>query len=47
VSGWVGVVLDMVPDWNGVAGLVREAYLSVATAKLRKLAATSDAAFPR
>jgi len=38
VSGWVGVVLDTRPDWNRVAGLVREAYLSVATPKLRNLA---------
>jgi len=34
-SGWVGVVLDTKPDWGVVAGLVREAYLHVATAKLR------------
>ncbi len=38
VSGWVGVVLDTGPDWHEVARLVREAYLSVATAKLRNLA---------
>lgn len=38
VSGWVGVVLDMNPDWREVARLVREAYLRVATAKLRNLA---------
>jgi hypothetical protein len=38
VSGWVGVVLDKGPDWREVARLVREAYLSVATAKLRYLA---------
>ncbi len=31
VSGWVGVVLDTGPDWDAVAALVREAYLSVAT----------------
>ena len=37
VSGWVGVVLDTRPDWGVVAGLVREAYLHVATAKLRKV----------
>jgi len=35
-SGWVGVVLDTRPDWGVVAGLVREAYLHVATAKLKK-----------
>src|SRR5882672_12082484 len=38
VSGWVGVVLDTGPDWDAVAALVREAYLSVATTKLRNLA---------
>src|SRR5512133_1208132 len=37
-SGWVGVVLDTGPDWREVARLVREAYLSVAAAKLRNLA---------
>jgi predicted DNA-binding protein (MmcQ/YjbR family) len=37
VRGWVGVVLDTKPDWQVVAGLVREAYLRVASAKLRKL----------
>ena len=36
VSGWVGVVLDTKPDWGVVAGLIRESYLHVATAKLRK-----------
>ena len=34
VSGWVGVVLDTKPEWGVVAGLVREAYLLVASAKL-------------
>ena len=38
VSGWVGVVLDTGPDWDAVAALVGEAYLTVATPKLRKLA---------
>jgi hypothetical protein len=38
VSGWVGVVLDTGPDWHDVERLVREAYLSVATARLRNLA---------
>jgi predicted DNA-binding protein (MmcQ/YjbR family) len=37
-TGWVGVVLDRRPDWTEVARLVREAYLHVATAKLRALA---------
>jgi len=38
VSGWVGVVLDTGPYWDAVAALVCEAYLSVATTKLRNLA---------
>src|SRR5258705_6959901 len=38
VSGWVGVVLDTGPDCDAVAALVREAYLSLATTKLRNLA---------
>ena len=36
VNGWVGVVLDTKPDWDVVAGLVRESYLRVASAVLRK-----------
>jgi hypothetical protein len=36
VSGWVGVVLDTQPDWGVVEGLIRESYLHVAAAKLRK-----------
>jgi hypothetical protein len=48
VSGWVGVVLDTRPDWGAVAALVREAYLTVATAKLRDLAlAAGRSAKPR
>ena len=35
-SGWVGVVLDTKPDWGVVAGLVRESYRHVASAKLRR-----------
>jgi hypothetical protein len=34
-SGWVGVVLDSKPDWKMVAALVRDAYVHVATRKLR------------
>ena len=34
-SGWVGVVLDRKPDWGMVAQLVRDAYVHVATRKLR------------
>ena len=37
--GWVGFVLDTDPDWNEVERLVREAYLHVATPRLKKLAA--------
>src|SRR5262245_15854294 len=35
-KGWVGVVLDTKPDWDVVRGLVRESYLHVASAKLKK-----------
>ncbi|MBK7399078.1 MAG: MmcQ/YjbR family DNA-binding protein [Myxococcales bacterium] len=35
--GWVGVVLDTAPDWGMVATLVRDAYVHVATQKLRRL----------
>lgn len=35
-SGWVGVVLDGRPDWEMVAALTRDAFLHVATAKLKK-----------
>ena len=34
-SGWVGVVLDTRPDWAMVERMVREAYLHVATRKLK------------
>lgn len=34
-AGWVGVVLDVGPDWTAVTTLVRDAFLHVATAKLR------------
>jgi predicted DNA-binding protein (MmcQ/YjbR family) len=34
-NGWVGVVLDTKPDWDMVASLVREAFVHVATKKLR------------
>jgi len=34
-KGWVAVVLDGKPDWGSVAALVREAYLHVASRKLR------------
>lgn len=34
--GWVAVVLDGTPHWKSVEKLIREAFLHVATAKLRK-----------
>jgi hypothetical protein len=33
--GWVGVRLDLDPDWAEVQEVVREAYLAVAPARLR------------
>ena len=42
-SGWVGVVLDTKPDWNMVAEMVREAYLHVATQKLKSSLQQRDA----
>jgi hypothetical protein len=45
-SGWIGVVLDRRPDWESVATLARDAYLHVATAKLKALAAASPASPP-
>lgn len=38
-AGWVGVVLDVEPDWATVTTLVRDAFLHVATAKLRAIVA--------
>ena len=37
-SGWIGMILDDGPDWQSVATLVRDAYLHVATRKLREQA---------
>src|SRR5688572_27874971 len=34
-SGWVAVVLDTEPDWDMVASLVRDAYMHVASPKLK------------
>jgi len=34
-KGWIAVVLDGRPDWEMVARLVHDAFLHVATAKLR------------
>jgi predicted DNA-binding protein (MmcQ/YjbR family) len=42
-SGWIGVVLDTKPDWNMVAAMVRDAYLHVATQKLKSLLQQRDA----
>jgi hypothetical protein len=42
-SGWIGVVLDTDPDWQMVASMVRDAYLHVASRKLR---AKLDAGLP-
>lgn len=36
-NGWIGVVLDTKPDWKRVKELVRDAFVFVATAKLRAL----------
>jgi len=33
-KGWIGVRIDREPDWNVVAGLVREAYREVASPNL-------------
>jgi hypothetical protein len=41
-SGWIGVVLDVEPDWPLVERLVRDAYLHVATARLRARLADDD-----
>ena len=45
VRGWVGVVLDLRPDWDEVDGLLREGYLHVATAR-RRAALTGASARP-
>jgi hypothetical protein len=33
-SGWVGVRLDVRPDWDEIAGVIEDAYRHVAPAKL-------------
>ena len=38
-QGWVGVVLDTRPDWKRVQQMVRDAFVFVATAKLRAIVA--------
>ncbi len=35
-SGWIGVILDTRPDWPMLAELIRDAFLHVATKKLRE-----------
>jgi hypothetical protein len=37
--GWVGVRMDLDPDWSEIAGIVRDAYRQVAT---KRLVAQSD-----
>jgi predicted DNA-binding protein (MmcQ/YjbR family) len=37
--GWVGVILDTKPSWAMIESMVRDAYLHVATAKLKSLLA--------
>ncbi len=41
-SGWIGMVLDTMPDWNMVANMIRDAYLHVASEKLRARVAQKD-----
>jgi predicted DNA-binding protein (MmcQ/YjbR family) len=36
-KGWIGVVLDTRPNWHMVTALIRDAYLHVASRKLRTL----------
>jgi predicted DNA-binding protein (MmcQ/YjbR family) len=36
-NGWIGVVLDTRPNWHMVTALIRDAYLHVASPKLRAL----------
>ena len=33
-SGWIGVRLDVRPDWNEIAGIIEDAYRTVASPKL-------------
>ena len=33
-SGWVGVRLDVRPDWDEIAGVIEDAYRTVAPAKM-------------
>jgi hypothetical protein len=45
--GWVGVVLDSVPDWGAVAMLVRDAYVHVASRKLLAQLSPSNESRPK
>ncbi|MEZ4329162.1 MAG: MmcQ/YjbR family DNA-binding protein [Polyangiales bacterium] len=45
--GWVGVILDATTDWSQLGALVRDAYVHVATQKLRKALAGRDDATTR
>lgn len=44
VNGWVGIVLDHRPDWKGIEGLLRDAFLHVAGTKLRATLRSSEGA---
>jgi predicted DNA-binding protein (MmcQ/YjbR family) len=35
-SGWIGVYLDPATDWDGLRELLRDGYLAVAPAKVKK-----------
>jgi hypothetical protein len=40
--GWLGVRLDVGPDWNELAGIAEDAYAEVAPAKLVEAARSSE-----
>src|SRR5689334_18315377 len=42
VRGWLGVYLDVPQDWDEIGGLVRDAYLTVASRKLAALVDSND-----
>jgi hypothetical protein len=42
--GWLGLRLDRALDWNEIAGIVEDAYVEVAPAKLVEAARHGDAA---
>lgn len=43
-SGWIGVYLDASTDWEGLRELLRDGYVAVAPAKLRKALQEPDVA---